>query len=101
MDLMKQKSPCVYLLANKPNGVLYLEVTSDLIKRVWQHKNAFVDGFSKKYNVHHLVWFEQHGSMESAITRENNIKKWKREWKARLIEENNPEWRDLYIEVIG
>ena len=101
MDLMKQKSPCVYLLANKPNGVLYLGVTSDLIKRVWQHKNALVDGFSKKYNVHHLVWFEQHQSMESAITREKNIKKWKREWKARLIEEDNPRWHDLYNEIIG
>ena len=98
---MNQKSPCVYLLANKPNGVLYLGVTSDLVKRIWQHKNKFVDGFSKKYNVHKLVWFEQHEDMASAITREKNIKKWKREWKVRLIEQDNSEWRDLYNEIIG
>ena len=66
MSLMKQKFPCVYLLASKPDGVLYLGVTSDLVKRVWQHKNAFVDGFSKKYNVHNLVWFEQHEGMDAA-----------------------------------
>ena len=98
---MNQKSPCVYLLANKPNGVLYLGVTSDLVKRIWQHKNKFVDGFSKKYNVHNLVWFEQHEGMALAITREKKIKKWKREWKVRLIEQDNPGWRDLYNEIIG
>ena len=98
---MIQKSPCVYLLASKPDGVLYLGVTSDLVKRIWQHKNSFVDGFSKKYNVHNLVWFEQHVDILSAITREKNIKRWKREWKVRLIEESNPEWRDLYDEIIG
>ncbi len=98
---MNQKSPCVYLLASKPDGVLYLGVTSDLVKRLWQHKNAFVDGFSKKHNVHHLVWFEQHEDMTSAITREKNIKKWKRGWKVRLVEEGNPEWCDLYEEIIG
>ncbi len=84
---MYQKSPCVYLLASKPNGVLYLGVTSDLVKRIWQHKNKLADGFSKKYNVHNLVWFEQREEMASAITREKNIKKWKREWKVRLIEQ--------------
>ena len=98
---MNQKSPCVYLLASKPNGVLYLGVTSDLIKRIWQHKNKFVDGFSKKYNVHNLVWFELHEDMSSAIMREKNIKKWMREWKVRLIEQSNSEWRDLYKDIIG
>ena len=98
---MNQKLPHVYLLASKPDGVLYLGVTSDLIKRIWQHKNALVNGFSKKYNVHHLVWYEQHEYMLSAITREKQIKKWKRKWKVRLIEEINPVWRDLYDEIIG
>jgi len=98
---MKQKFPCVYLLASRPDGVIYLGVTSNIVKRVWQHKNAFVDGFSKKYKVHDLVWFEPHSSMESAIMREKRIKKWRRAWKVALIEECNPEWRDLYGEIIG
>ena len=98
---MNQKSPHVYLLTNKPDGVIYLGVTSDLIKRIWQHKNSFVDGFSRRYNLHHLVWFEAHEDMVSAITREKNIKKWKRAWKVRLIEESNLEWRDLYEDIIG
>ena len=98
---MIQKSPCVYLLANKPDGVLYLGVTSDLVKRIWQHKNSFVDGFSKRYNTHRLVWYEQHEDMSSAILREKRVKKWAREWKVQLIEESNPEWRDLYGDIIG
>lgn len=98
---MKQKLPHVYLLASKPDGVLYLGVTSDLVKRVWQHKNSLVNGFSRKYNVHNLVWHEQHEDMLSAITREKQIKKWKRDWKVQLIEELNPEWRDLYDGIIG
>ena len=98
---MTEKFPCVYLLASRPNGVIYLGVTSDIVKRVWQHKNAFVDGFSKKYKVHDLVWFEPHSSMESAIMREKRIKKWRRAWKVRLIEEGNPGWRDLYGDIIG
>jgi putative endonuclease len=88
--------PCVYLLASKRNGTLYVGVTSDLIKRVWQHKNDVVESFSKKYSVHHLVWYELHENMESAITREKNIKIWKRAWKIELIEKCNPSWRDLY-----
>ncbi len=98
---MQEKFPCVYLIASKPDGVIYLGVTSDIVKRVWQHKNAFVDGFSKKYHVHVLVWFELHENMESAILREKRIKKWRRAWKVELIEEGNPEWRDLYGEIIG
>ena len=98
---MQEKFPCVYLIASKPDGVIYLGVNSDIVKRVWQHKNAFVDGFSKKYHVHVLVWFEPHQGMESAILREKRIKKWRRAWKVELIEEGNPEWRDLYGEIIG
>ena len=98
---MQEKFPCVYLIASKPDGVIYLGVTSDIVKRVWQHKNAFVDGFSKKYHVHVLVWFEPHQGMESAILREKHIKKWRRAWKVELIEEGNPGWRDLYGEIIG
>ena len=76
-------------------------MTSDIVKRVWQHKNAFVDGFSKKYHVHVLVWFEPHQGMESAILREKRIKKWRRVWKVVLLEEGNPGGRDLYGESIG
>jgi len=94
------KHPCTYILASSWNGTLYVGVTSDLIKRVWEHKNDLVDGFTKKYRVHHLVWFEQHESMESAIAREKNIKDWQRTWKIRLIEEANPTWRDLYSDLL-
>ena len=89
------KQPCVYLLASKKNGTLYIGVTTDLIKRVWQHKNNVVEGFTKRYGVHLLVWFEPHENMETAIAREKAMKEWKRQWKLRLIEASNPEWRDL------
>ena len=94
------KQPCVYILASKKNGTLYAGVTSDLIKRVWQHKNNLVDGFTKEYQVHLLVWYELHETMESAITREKNIKAWKRLWKLRLIEETNPDWNDLFDQIV-
>ena len=90
------KQPCVYMLASKRNGTLYAGVTSDLLKRVWEHKNDLIDGFTKKYRIHHLVWFEVHEDMHAAIIREKNIKAWKRAWKIELIEEANPEWIDLY-----
>ncbi len=90
----------VYILCSKQNGTLYTGVTSDLIKRVYQHKNNLVEGFSKKYNVHRLVWYEIHDSVESAIQREKQIKKWKRAWKIRLIEKKNTEWKDLYYNLI-
>ena len=89
----------VYLLASHRNGSLYVGVTSDLIKRVWEHKNKFVDGFTKQHNIDRLVWFEQHESIESAITREKQIKKWNRAWKIRIIEAANPYWNDLYLEL--
>jgi putative endonuclease len=94
------KHPCVYMLASGWNGTLYAGVTSDLIKRVWQHKNDFVDGFTRQYRVHDLVWFEQHWTMESAITREKAIKEWHRDWKVRRIEAMNPTWRDLYPDLL-
>jgi putative endonuclease len=90
------KRPCVYILASRRNGTLYVGVTSDLIKRVWQHKSDLVEGFTNKYGVHWLVWYEQHATMASAIAREKAIKEWKRNWKLELIEKWNPEWRDLY-----
>lgn len=93
------KLSCVYLMASKRNGTLYVGVTSDLVQRVWQHKNDVFDGFTKRYGVHTLVWYETCGSMETAITREKAIKEWKRAWKIRLIEENNPDWHDIYEDL--
>jgi putative endonuclease len=75
-------------------------VTSDLVKRVWEHKNNLVEGFTKRYRVHHLVWYELHESMNSAIEQEKKMKEWERAWKIRLIEENNPNWNDLYDSII-
>jgi putative endonuclease len=94
------KQPCVYLLASKRNGTLYAGVTSSLIKRVWEHKTNAVDGFTKRYHVHMLVWYELHETMESAIAREKAIKEWQRVWKLELIERINPSWRDLYGDLI-
>ncbi len=94
------KNPAVYMLASGKNGTLYVGVTSDLVKRVWEHKNDFAEGFSKKYAVHELVWFEMHATMIEAIAREKAIKGWKRGWKMELIESGNKEWRDLYEEII-
>ncbi|MBW2622790.1 MAG: GIY-YIG nuclease family protein [Deltaproteobacteria bacterium] len=90
------KKPAVYILANNKNGTLYVGVTSDLTKRVWEHKTNLVDGFTKRYSVRKLMWYELHGSMISAITREKTLKNWKRTWKMELIEKNNPLWQDLY-----
>ena len=91
--------PCVYILASKPNGTLYIGVTSNLVQRVWQHKNDLVEGFTKKYGVHRLVWYEVHGTMDSAIGREKALKKWNRAWKIGLIERSNPTWADMYEEI--
>jgi putative endonuclease len=96
---MDVRQPCVYMLASKRNGTLYVGVTSDLIKPVWEHKQDFVEGFTKKYGVHTLVWFEMHADMMSAIAREKALKEWKRAWKLALIEKDNPLWRDLYDEL--
>ena len=94
------KQPYVYILASKKNGTLYIGVTSNLPQRIWQHKNNQVAGFTQKYNIHNLVYYEQHDSMESAVLREKQMKKWKRSWKIRLIEKNNPCWNDLYPEIL-
>jgi len=91
--------PCVYILASARNGTLYVGVTSDLVKRVFEHRNDFVEGFTKKYKVHRLVYYEVFGDLTAAITREKQIKKWKRVWKIELIEAGNPYWNDLYPEI--
>lgn len=94
-----QKLPCVYLLASGTKGTLYIGVTSNLVKRVWEHRTDVVDGFTNRYRVHLLVWFEQHDSMHAAITREKALKSWNRVWKLELVERTNPTWRDLYPEI--
>ena len=94
------KQPCVYILASRRNGTLYTGVTSNLVQRIWQHKNDVVEGFTKKYGVHTLVWFEPHETMDSAIGREKAIKESQRAWTLKLIESTNPQWRDLYEEII-
>ena len=96
---MEEKFPAVYILANKPNGVLYIGVTSALWNRVASHKDGTVPGFSKRYNVKQLVWHEHHHDMTSAIKREKRLKDWKREWKDKLINEFNPRWRDLHDHI--
>ncbi len=90
----------VYILASKKNGTLYIGVTSDLIKRVYEHKENALEGFTKKHNVHQLVYFESTDNVESAIKREKQLKKWDRAWKMELIEKDNPEWRDLYQDLL-
>jgi len=90
----------VYILASKKNGTLYTGVTNDLIRRVYEHKHNLIEGFTKKYNVHRLVYFEIIEDVNSAIHREKCIKRWKRAWKIELIEKNNAEWRDLYYELV-
>ena len=94
-----RKQPCVYILASQRNATLYIGVTSNLVQRVWQHKNDLVEGFTKRHGVHTLVWYESHETMESAIALEKAIKGWRRAWKLDLIEEGNPEWKDLYEEL--
>ena len=93
------KTPSVYIMTNRPNGVLYIGVTSNLVQRLWLHRNDLAEGFTKRYRVHRLVWYEVHGSMESAISREKALKKWNRPWKIELIERTNPAWTDLYDEI--
>jgi len=89
----------VYMLASQRNGTLYIGVTNDLVRRVFEHKQGVVDGFTKEHNIHQLVWFEQTEDVIAAIQREKQLKKWNRAWKTRLIQENNPYWHDLYDEI--
>ena len=98
-DPLNTMQPAVYILSSQRNGTLYVGVTSSLPTRIWQHKQGLIEGFSKRYNVKILVWYEIHETMESAITREKMIKKWRRAWKLELIEQNNPTWRDLWDEI--
>jgi len=90
------KSPCVYILASKRNGTLYIGVTNDIARRVWEHKADVIDGFTKKYGVHILVYYEVHATMPDAIRREKQMKRWNRAWKIDLIQKTNPQWRDIY-----
>ena len=90
------KQPCVYLLASRRNGTLYIGVTSNLLRRVHEHRTDAVPGFTRKYQVHTLVWFEQHATMDTAIAREKALKEWKRSWKIEMIEAGNPRWVDLF-----
>jgi len=95
------RQPAVYILASERNGTLYIGVTSDLIGRTWQHREHLVDGFSRQHDVSKLMWYEMHETMDSAIVREKQIKKWNRAWKIRLIEERNLHWEDLWPEING
>jgi len=94
------KQPVVYILANQPNGTLYVGVTSNLAKRIYEHKSHAVEGFTDKYDIGLLVWYEVHESMESAIVREKALKRWNRAWKIELIEKQNRDWEDLYEDII-
>ena len=92
-----ERIPCVYMLASQPRGTLYIGVTSDLMKRLWQHRSGETGGFTSRYGVHRLVRYEVFGNMEEAILREKQLKRWHRQWKINLIEEDNPDWQDLAI----
>lgn len=97
---MKNHIYFVYILSSQRNGTLYIGITNSLLRRVWEHKHKMVEGFTNKYEVHHLVYYETHEDIESAITKEKQIKKWNRLWKLKLIEEKNPDWKDLYMDLI-
>ena len=95
-----ERQPYVYIMASQRNGTLYIGVTSNLIKRIWEHKTNVVEGFTKKYGVHTLVWYEIHETMDSALQREKALKKWRRNWKIDLIQSFNSDWKDLYKTII-
>jgi putative endonuclease len=97
---MRTKDYFVYILASEKNGTLYVGVTSNLVKRVFEHKGGLIDGFTKEYNVKRLVYFEQTNNIISAIAREKQLKKWNRSWKIKLIEKDNMQWRDLYLDLV-
>ena len=95
------KQPAVYIMCNAPRGTLYIGVTSDLVQRGYQHRESLVDGFTKKYGLKVLVWYELHDTMVGAIAREKSMNKWRRNWKIELIEKENSDWRDLWRDVVG
>jgi|SRR3989344_2574889 len=97
---MKRKNFFIYILTNKRNGTLYIGITNDLKRRVYEHKNGLVEGFTKKYRLKNLIYYEILNTAESAIRREKQLKKWKRMWKLRVIEEKKPDWKDLYEELL-
>jgi putative endonuclease len=97
--MRQEKTFYVYILAKARNSTFYVGVTSNLIQRIWQHKNDLADGFTKKYGIKTLVYYEEHGNAEQAIIREKQLKKWNRPWKMRIIEEMNPNWEDLYEKI--
>lgn len=99
-EMKPDRQPAVYMLASQRNGTLYIGVTSDLRKRLWEHRHAVVEGFTKRYAVHRLVYYELHTDMASAIGREKQMKKWKRAWKLKLIEKVNPQWQDLWEKIL-
>jgi putative endonuclease len=96
-----EKAYYVYILASAPYGTLYVGMTSDLVQRVWQHKEELVEGFTKEHQIKQLVWYEVHAEALPAITREKRIKRWNRDWKVNLIQEINPNWIDLYPSIVG
>jgi len=100
LRIMTTKQYYVYILASKKDGMLYIGVTSNLVKRIYEHKNDLVEGFTKQYHIHNLVYYEVTEDVVSAITREKQLKKWNRAWKIALIEKLNPEWRDLYVDIV-
>jgi putative endonuclease len=99
LEMSMDKSSYVYILASGLNGTIYVGVTSDLVKRVWQHREGLADGFTKQYGIKKLVWYEIHTEIAEAIRREKQIKKWDRNWKIELIQQTNPRWRDLYADI--
>ena len=94
------KQYAVYVMTNKPYGTVYIGVTGNLVKRVYEHKEGFVEGFTKEYGLDKLVWYEVHEDIYSAITREKQIKEWRRDWKINLIQEMNVDWKDLYLDIV-
>jgi putative endonuclease len=97
---MSERQPAVYILASRRNGTLYIGVTTDLRKRIWEHKHNVIEGFTKTYQVHTLVYFEMHENITAAISREKQLKKWNRAWKLQLIERQNPDWTDLWQAIV-
>jgi len=91
----------VYIMASKRNGTLYIGLTNNLLRRIYEHKNDIIEGFTKKYSVHNLVYYERHNDVNRAINREKQMKKWERQWKINLIQKTNPQWKDLYHELYG
>jgi putative endonuclease len=98
---MREHIYFVYILASRRNGTLYVGVTNDVVRRTYEHKNDLIEGFTKKYGVHILVWYEAHGDINTAVTREKRLKRWNRAWKIKLIEEHNSGWNDLYDRMMG